>query len=171
MANSKSSDDAKVVEGTAAELTPYQKFINYALQRADVENGDWDTHEITEAQIGDIMAAGDEEALFAAMQPAGLTGLRDLDNGTELEVHGYRLVRGNLGIGVYAVIDAVNTATAESMALDTGVERVIAFLRMAEHLELYPIKVIVTKKTTGSGNELITLSRPAKRPVSSRTSE
>jgi hypothetical protein len=170
MAFKKSADDG-AIEGTAAELTPYQKFINYNLQRADVENTDWDGHEITEGQIADIMSAGDEDALFAAMNTAGLTGLRNLPNGTELELLSYRLVRGNLGIGVYAVIDAVNAATAESMALDTGVERIIAFLRMAEVMELFPLHVVVTKKTTGSGNELITLSRPAKRPVPSRTSE
>jgi hypothetical protein len=164
------NDDA--IEGTTSDMTPYQKFINYSLQRADVENTDWDAHEITESQITDIMSAADEDALFAAMETAGLTGLRDLPNATELEVHGYRLVRGNLGIGVYAVIDAVNMTTGgENVALDTGIERVIAFLRMAEVMELFPLHVVVTKKTTGSGNELITLSRPAKRPVSSRTSE
>jgi hypothetical protein len=165
------SDSDGAIEGTTSELTPYQKFINYSLQRADVENTDWDAHEITEAQIAGIMSADSEDALFAAMQTAGLTGLRDLANGTELELLGYRLVRGNLGMGVYAVIDAVSAETAESMALDTGVERVLAFLRMAEVMELFPLHVVVTKKTTGSGNELITLSRPAKRPVSSRTSE
>lgn len=170
MASNDSTSDV-AVQGDASELTPYQKFVNYALQRADIQQGDWDVHEITEGQIAGIMEATDEDTLFAAMETAGLIGLRDLDNGTELEISGYRLVRGNLGIGVYAVIDAVNTATAETLALDTGIERVIAFLRMAEVMDLYPVKVVVVKKTTGSGNELITLSRPVKRPVKSRTSE
>jgi hypothetical protein len=170
MAFKKSADNG-AIEGTAAELTPYEKFVNYSHQRAEVENTDWDAHEITESQITDIMSADSEDALFAAMQTAGLTGLRDLPNGTELELLSYRLVRGNLGMGVYAVIDAVNAATAESIALDTGIERILAFLRMAEVMELFPLHVVVAKKTTGSGNELITLSRPVKRPVKSRTSE
>jgi hypothetical protein len=168
MAFKKSADDG-AIEGTAAELTPYQKFVNYSLQRAEVE--DWDGQQITEEQVADIMAATDEDALFAAMKTAGMTALQNFPSGTELEFHGYRLGRGNLGIGAYAIIDAVNVATSERVSVDTGIERVMSFLRMAEVMGMFPVKVIVVKKTTQSGNELVTLDRPVKRPVSSRTSE
>jgi hypothetical protein len=170
MAKAVSGNDG-TVEGTAAELTPYQKFVNYSLQRAEVEDHDWDAQEITEDQIADIMAATDEDTLFAAMKTAGLTALQNFASGTELEFQGYRLVRGNLGIGAYAIIDAVNVTTSERVSIDTGIERVMSFLRMAEVMEIFPVKVIVVKKTTQSGNELVTLDRPVRRPVSSRTSE
>jgi hypothetical protein len=163
------SADAAVVQGKASELTPYDRFVQYALERADVESGDWNAEELTRDQVIEITEAADEDALFKAMELAGLTGLQYLANGQEILVHDYRFVRGNLGIGVYAVINATDVSTGMSLSLDTGIERVLAFLRMCEHLGLFPIHVVVNKKTTGTGNEMITLSRPAKRPVKTTT--
>lgn len=162
------SNDVAQVQGQASELTPYDRFVQYALERAEVESGDWSAEDLTHDQVISITEASDEDALFKAMELAGLTGLQYLDNGQEIIVNDYRFVRGNLGIGVYAVINATDVATGASLSLDTGIERVLAFLRMCEHLSLFPINVIVNKKTTGSGNEMVTLSRPAKRPVQAR---
>lgn len=145
---------------------PYDKFVQYITERAVVESGDWSADELTADQVESILTAGSEDELFAAMKSAGLTGLRDLENGQEIVIQGYRLVRGSMGIGVYAVIDATDPVTGEEMALDTGIPRVIAFLRMAEQLDLFPVHVVVVKKTTSEGNTMISLARPPKRSVS-----
>jgi hypothetical protein len=161
------SNDVAAVQGQASELTPYDRFIQYALERAEVESEDWSAEDLTRDQVINITEATDEDALFKAMELAGLTGLQFLENGQQIIVHDYRFVRGNLGIGVYAVINATDVATGATLSLDTGIERVLAFLRMCEHLGLFPVTVNVVKKTTGTGNEMVTLTRPAKRPVKS----
>jgi hypothetical protein len=162
---------AKDVQPTSvSEVRPYDRFVQYLQERATVENGDWSADELTRNQVNEIITAENEDALFAAMKTAGLTGLKDVENGTVITIHGFRLIQGQLGnIGVYAVIDAVDPATGEGLSLDTGVERVIAFLRMAETMDLLPVTVTVVKKTTGSGNEMVTLARPPKRPVKGQT--
>jgi hypothetical protein len=105
------------------------------------------------------------------MKMAGLTGLKDLEDGQALRIHGYRLLQGDLGIGVYAVLDADDPDTGEAFALDTGVTRILAFLRMCEVMDKFPIEVVVKKKTTASGNELITLRKRGKRAVPGSVAE
>lgn len=137
---------------------PYTQFVTYIQQRAEVQ-GDFDADELTAEAADRILTAETEEDLFAAMKVAGLTGLQYLDNGTVIRIEGFKFLKGNLGVGAYAAIDAVDVSTGERLALDTGIPRVLAFLRQAENMGLLPVTVQVQKKATGSGNELVTLGK------------
>jgi hypothetical protein len=160
-------------KGTVAsqEPRPFERLMQYLRERAVVDQTEFDPEEINAEQVDAIMSATSEDALFDAMKMAGLTGLKDLENGQALRIHGYRLLQGDLGIGVYAVLDADDPDTGESFALDTGVTRILAFLRMCEVMEKFPVEVIVSKKATASGNELITLKRRPARAVKSTVAE
>lgn len=151
----------------ADENRPYQKMLAYMRERAEVTASEFDPEELSADQVDQIMSATDEDTLFKAMETAGLTGLRDLDNGTVIRIHSYRLIAGQLGIGVYAVLEADDPNTGEVLQLDTGVSRILAFLRMCEVMNKFPVTVAVDKKTTASGNTMITLKRAPKRAVPS----
>lgn len=160
--------DNSTTTSQVQQRRPYDKFIDYLRERAGVEETTDDVRDqLTRDQIESIAAATSEDELFKAMETAGLTGLQYLPANQELIITDFRYVRGNLGIGVYAVINATDPGTGANLALDTGVERILAFLRMAEQLQLLPLHVVVTKKTTTSGNEMVSLTRPARRPVQS----
>jgi hypothetical protein len=152
-----------------SESRPFERLVEYLRERAVVDQTEFDPEEINAEQVDKIMTAGSEDELWEAMKMAGLTGLRDLEDGQALRIHGYRLLQGDMGIGVYAVLDADDPDTGEAFALDTGVTRILAFLRMCEVMQKFPIEVVVKKKTTASGNELITLRKRAKRAVPSTT--
>jgi hypothetical protein len=154
-----------------ANERPFEKLVAYLRDRAVVDQTEFDPEEINAEQVDKIMTATSEDDLWEAMKMAGLTGLKDLENGQALRIHGYRLLQGDLGIGVYAVLDADDPDTGEAFALDTGVTRILAFLRMCEVMEKFPVEVIVSKKATASGNELITLKKRATRAVKSTTVE
>jgi hypothetical protein len=68
---------------------------------------------------------------------------------------------------VYAVLEADDPNTGEVLQLDTGVSRILAFLRMCEIMNKFPVTVEIVKKTTASGNQMITLKRDRKRAVPS----
>jgi hypothetical protein len=161
----------KMPKGNSAvpyEERPFQKMLTYMRERAEIDSQDWSAEELEAQQVDTIMSATTEDELFAAMKTAGLTGLRDLESGQVIRIHGFRLLRGELGIGVYAVLDADDPDTGESFALDTGVTRILAFLRMCEVMEKFPVEVQIVKKSTQSGNELISLKkRPSARAVKS----
>jgi hypothetical protein len=157
----------EVTPASVSEVRPYDRFITYLTQRAELETADFS--DVAAQQVENILTAETADALFDAMALAGLQGLRDVAEGTAITIHNFRFISGALGIGVYAVIDATDTNTGEGLALNTGVERVLAFLRMAETMDLFPVDVIVHHKTTGSGNELTTLGRPARKPVKGKT--
>jgi hypothetical protein len=148
------------------ESRPYTRFLEYIRERAVVDQNEFDPEEIGAKQIDRITSAETEEDLFSAMETEGLAALQDLPSGTVFTINGYRLLSGQLGVGVWAVMDCTNEE-GQDMPLNTGVTRVLAFLRMCEVMGKFPIEVRVMKKTTASGNELVTLARPVKRAVKS----
>ena len=155
------SDVAKT--GKAHELTPFEKFVKHIQDRAELDSTFNSAEELAEKQVLKILTAENENDLFGAMKLEGLTGLRDLESGTELQINGYRLVKSARPdlqgrTMVYAVIDATDLATGEALALDTGIERVITFLVQAERMSALPVSVRLVKKTTGTGNEMITFA-------------
>jgi len=149
--------------GETRTPTPRERFIKMAIDRADLD-GAIDSTDLVEKQMGDILAATNEDELFDAMEFTGLKGLRDLDAGQIITLNGYRFVKGSStysGIGVFCVVDAVDANTGEEMVLDTGVERVMGFLRMVESGQAgvsFPIKVRIVKKETSAG-EAVTFGR------------
>jgi hypothetical protein len=151
----------------ADDNRPYQKMLAYMRERAEVTASEYDPEELSADQVDRIMTATTEDELFKAMETAGLTGLKDLEDGTVIRIHSYRLVSGQLGIGVYAVLEADDPNTGEVLQLDTGVSRILAFLRMCEVMQKFPVTVEIVKKTTASGNQMITLKRDRKRAVPS----
>lgn len=160
----KMADIEKAKEGTVISQRPFEKFISYLQDRGVEEQAEISlSDDLSSDQMDAILQATSEEELLHAMQFLGLTGLRDLDNGTELTLYGWKFVLSNRPdiskrVGGYAVIDAAYTNTGEGVMLDTSVERVLACLRMFEFLNAFPKEVKVFKKTTGSGNEMITLT-------------
>jgi hypothetical protein len=140
----------------------------YVKDRAAVE-GSIVGDDLVNDQIDKILNAKDIDELDAAMEMAGLSGLNSIPAGTELQINGYHLVTGNRAefgnrLGVFAVMDVQRLSDGTEMVLDTGVERIIAFLRACEANGWLPVQRVVHKIPTGAG-ELITLKRLPKRAV------
>lgn len=163
-----------VKTGTVTTKTPYEKFSEYCKDRADLD-GQYVIDDLRQGQINNIFAATTPEELDKAMEAAGLTGLRDLDDGTEIQINGYHLMRGNRdefanGLGVFAVMDAQLLSDGTPIALDTGIDRIIGYLRMIESGQIpgldFPVQRRVKKTMAGKG-EMITLLPVPKRVVSS----
>lgn len=147
------------------ELSKFEQFIRFAQQRAELDAGFETAEELAKDQVIKIADANSVDDLFGAMKTAGLIGLRDLDNGTELEIREYRLVKSSRDdlsgrMGVFAIISATDLSTGETLALDTSIERILGFLLKCDQLSAFPVQVRVEKKSTMSGNEMITFARP-----------
>lgn len=148
------------VNGTVA-VRPYARLAEYLQSRAAVE-ASIVAEELTHDQMDAIMTATTPEELDAAMKVVGLTGLRDLENGTEFEIHSWHVSPNNKAefsnkLGVWAVMNVTYLESGTTGALNTTVDRVIAYLRACEVMERFPLKVRVEKQTTGSGTDMITL--------------
>ena len=160
--------DTTAKSGQVSEVRPYERFVSYVKDRASVE-GSIVGQDLVNDQLDRILTAANLDELDAAMEMAGLTGLNNIPAGTELQINGYHLVTGNRAefgntLGVFAVIDAQRLSDGTEMVLDTGVERIIAFLRACEANGWLPVQRVVHKIPTGNG-ELITLKRIPKRAV------
>lgn len=157
-----SSEVAKTAK--TVQLTDFEKFVKFIQDRAEIDSSFSSADELAEKQVIKLLAAENMDSLFEGMRLEGLTGLRELENGTELQINAYRLVRSSRPdmqgrTSVYAIIDAVDLATGEALALDTGIERVITFLVKCEMIGALPVSVCITKVTAqNSGNVMITFS-------------
>jgi hypothetical protein len=148
---------------------PIEKFTEYVVNRAALE-ANLVREELGSAQMDAILNAQTEEELDAAMEMAGLIGLRDLDDGTEIQVNGFHYSPGTRSdfanrFGVFAVMDCVLIESGANVAIDTGIERIITWLRAKEAMGKLPTQCRVVKITTGSGNDMITLLPLKKRVV------
>lgn len=164
-------DKEGVIVPKAAQMTAREKFRQGMLSLAELEGSAGErVDELQARQIEQIMGARSEDQLFASMEMQGLTGLRDLDNGQVITITGYTVAKGSgeyKGAGFYAIISAFDADTGEEMMLDTGVERIIGFLRMVETGAAgvkFPVTVKVLKKATANG-EVITFGRVRPRTV------
>ena len=167
-------------EGTVAQPKPFERFVQYALERAVVDESFNATDDLVENQVNRILDAENIDDLFDAMELAGLKGFRDLENGTVLTVTDYRYVKSNRADlagklwnpdrneGAFVIVDAVNE-DGEEIALNTSVIRLVSFFRKVETWGLFPITVKVVKDTTASGNEIITLAKIRKPTVKAET--
>jgi len=152
-------------------VSVYEQFTDYAKSRAAIE-GPMVAEELNTAQMEAILTASTEEELEKAMEMAGLIGLRDLEDGQEIRINGYHYVTSSRSdiagkLGVFIVMDVNLLNNGERVAVNTGIDRVIGFLRMVESGQIpgldFPVDRIVRKVGTGSGNELITLRPLPKR--------
>jgi hypothetical protein len=162
------SDEIAVKPEQAIAQRPSEKFAAYAKERAALE-APLVAEELGMAQGDAILSATTEEELNAAMETASLIALKDLDDGTEIEIHGFHLAPGTrsefaTNLGVFAVMQCTLIEESRDVSIDTGVERIIKYLRMAEQLELFPVQRRIRKTPTGQG-EMITLLPIKKRPV------
>lgn len=165
------SDEVEVKATQAVAPTASERFAVYARDRAQLE-ASIVAEELANAQGDAILTATTEEELDAAMQTASLMGLRELSDGTEITIHGFHYAPGSRSefanrLGIFAVIEATvfdDSGNGRSINLDTGVERVIKYLRMAEAMGLFPVQRRISKTVTGNG-EMITLLPLKKRPV------
>lgn len=155
-------------QGTVISPRPFEKFAEYARNRAQVE-AQIVAEELGANQLDKVLTATTPEELEAAMEMANLVALKDLENDTEIQINEFHLSPGNRSefanrLGVFAVIDATLLETGQPVTLDTGVERIIAYLRMCESNGWFPRQCRVSKTPTGNG-ELITLLPIRKRVV------
>lgn len=161
-----------MAKGATTEVAtdrPYESFLTFVNSKIS-EGTDYNvTDELATEQVEKIAVSTDLDDLFGAMRLQGLIGLKDVDNGSEFEIRGYRIVRSTRDdmsgrVGVYAIMDAIDLFDGRAVALDSSIERVLAFLIKCEQLDKFPVQVKIVKKTTGSGNEVITLGPVVKRP-------
>jgi hypothetical protein len=155
--------------GDVTQPTPFDRFKQYAMERAQLDQS-FVQADLADTQLGAILASASADDVFAALEMAGLIGLRELANGTEIQINGYHLVPGNRDeyknrLGVFAVLEAQMIEDGTEAMFDTGVERIIAALRAWEALGSFPVQVTINKITTGNG-EMITL-RPLSRRATS----
>jgi hypothetical protein len=148
---------------------PVERFAEYAVNRAALDAG-LVREELGSAQMDAILSAQTEEELDAAMAMAGLIGLRDMQDGTEIQINGFHYAPGTRSdfanrFGIFAVMDCVLIETGANVAIDTGIERIITWLRAMEAMGKFPVQRRVVKITTGSGNDMITLLPLKKRAV------
>jgi hypothetical protein len=163
-------NDIESVRSGEIVQSPHERFAQYLQARAELE-ADQVAQELSEGQLDRILMATTPEELDAAMEMAGLVGLRDIPDGTEFQINGYHVAPGTRSdfmnsFKVWAVIDAQMLENGQQISIDTGIERVIAYLRMCEQFERFPIPVRVSVVQTGSGNNMVTLLPIRKRAVS-----
>jgi len=168
MTSARNNEPDTTVTGTVTGPTQFERFVQYAKDRAAVE-GSLVGDELTESQMERILTATTQEELDNAMKLAGLTGLKDLADGTEIQINGYHLVPGSRSefankLGVFAVIDAQLVSNGAEIKLDTGILRIIGYLRMCEANGWFPVQRIVKKIPTGNG-EMVTLEPLTERAI------
>lgn len=166
--------EVAVKDGQAGELRPFQRFIQYVQDRAELDEAFDPTDDLVEGQADRILNAENIDALFDAMELSELKGFRDLENGTELTILDYRLVKSNRDdlsgkLKAFAIVNVVDLSSGEEMTLNTSVLRIVSFLRKVEIFDLFPIDVRVVKDTTTRGNDVITLAKIKARSVKSQT--
>lgn len=154
---------ARDAEGTVTPLTSRDKFHRYLLDRAKIE-GEVNADRLALQQLDDVFAAKTPDQLWAAMELTGLIALKDIDAGTHLTINGYTISPGDpqYKTPAYAIVDAYYTATGSEVQIDTGVERVLGFLRAVESGQAglnFPVNVKVDKKNTSNGTA-VTFVRP-----------
>jgi hypothetical protein len=147
------------------ELTPMARFARELVGRASVEDdfaaegvGD----ELTAKQVELILNATGEADLFSAMEFGGLIGLKDVPDGTVLEIQSFRIVKGTGDkgkLGVYAAIQAKGGPSGQERGYDTSVPRIVAFLVQAETMGLFPLSVQISTRNTTSGNTMVSLRK------------
>ena len=163
------STEIDVRDAGTVTVRPHEKLAEYLQSRAEVE-AQLVREELGKDQMDAIMNASTPEELDAAMKFAGLVALKDIEGGTELRILGYHVAPGTRediknNLGVFAVIESVLLDTGQTVNIDTGVERIIAYLRASEVMERFPLDVRVIKQQTGGGNDMITLQPVPRRVV------
>lgn len=144
------------------------RFAEYLAARAEME-APMVAQELSSDQMERILSATTEEELDAAMEMAGLIGLRDLADGQEVQINNWHVAKGTRSefmnsLGVFAVLNCQDLETGHEFNADTGIERVIAYLRMCEQFDRFPVQVRIAKTATGSG-DMITLLPLRRRAV------
>jgi len=150
-----------------------KKVINRAILDREVI-----AERLREAQLADMFAAGTEDEMFEALSLGGMTALKNVDNGTELEITGFHYVEGDddeykNSLGVFIVIDAIRLSDGSHLLLDTGVERVIAYMDAIETERFgygFPVKVRVAKTRTRKNRDMVSFERIPERVIQGETS-
>jgi hypothetical protein len=155
--------DEVVTNGTIVPRKSRERFHQYLIQRATIETAA-NADALADDQINEIFAATTEDQLWDAMKLDGLTALKDMNTGDLLTITGYRLSIGGTEFKTpaYAIVDAYYTLNGMEIKLDTGVERVLGFLRAVESGQVglsFPVKVKVDKKVTANGTA-VTFVKP-----------
>jgi hypothetical protein len=170
----KMAKDVDVKSGEVTQPRPFERFIQYVQDRAEVDSAFNAGDDLVESQADKILTAENADALFEAMELTGLGNFQSLDNGTEVTINDFRLVksaRDDLSgkLKAFAIINVIDNSTGEELALNTSILRIVSFLRMAEVMQLLPVQVRIVKSVTANGNEVITLAKIKSKLVKTET--
>lgn len=161
-----------VETGTVVKRSDYEEFVAYLRDRAAIE-GSLAVQKLNEEQFQRILAAKTEDELEEAMELLGLTGLKEIENGTVIQINEFHLMPGTRSefqnrLGVFAVIDVTLLSdsklgkTGTNLMMDTGIDRIIVWLRAIESGQIpgtsFPLQRIVAKVGAASG-DMVTLKR------------
>jgi hypothetical protein len=119
----------------------FEKFVKFVQDRAEIDLQYNPSTDLMQVQVNRIMQAESLDDLFSEMHLNGLTGLKDVPNGTIITITDYRLVKStradvSTALGTYAIINGVNP-DGEEVVYDTSVERLVSFLLRADYLRGY----------------------------------
>ena len=151
------------------------RFAAYLENRASIE-APLVAEELSADQMERILSAQTEDELDEAMKMLGLIGLRNFHDGDEFQINSWHVAFGanedfKNRFGVFAVIQCQDLDNGAEFSVDTGVERVIGFLRMCETFGRFALPVRVVKQRTQRGNDMITLLPARNRTVVEKVTE
>jgi hypothetical protein len=150
-------------EAQELEVKPFDLFYDYLQERASLTTFDRDS--MTEDRVNRILSATTEDELEQAMEYGGLVPLKSFDDGAHITINSWQVISGTNDafknrFGVWALMDL--TVDGEHIMGNTGVESVIAFLRLVESGQLEGLSFPVTrrlKKIATTNGEALTLLR------------
>jgi hypothetical protein len=171
------SEDTNKTVAQTREQTIAQ-FKRYLADRAVLDTANFG-ESLADAQLASVLQSQSADDLFAAMELEGLTPVKALPEGTEIQINGFHFAPSmreefDSGYGAYVVIDAQLLSDGTELTLDTGIPRIIGFLRMIESGQAgidFPVSVVIHKVGTGTGNELVTFRKLPERAIQGKTAK
>ena len=184
MAQNKDVETVRDSEVAAVQPRPADLFKAYLIQRAEQPLEGMDASDIEADQLARILAAETEDDIWNA-DLSGTIAARDLV-GSEVEIQGMNIFLSNnpdyeTFLGVFATFPCAAIAVPEEVSkktnlspgsefiMSTGASGIIAKVRAFEAREMIPVKALITGVTTGRGNQVLKLSKPAARAVRGST--
>lgn len=148
----------------AAEVKPYQRFVQHLANRAELSATDFDSSSITKTVVDGMLEADSLEAAIA-LQDAGILDGRDMV-GVPLLINGWQVVKsdgkfeGPLG-HYYRFNDNADVEDVEPDAIDlrngepavfaTGAPNVMTLLAKAQMTGRLPLHCEITSRDTKNG--------------------
>jgi hypothetical protein len=157
--------------GTVA-LRPYERFVQYMQERAEIQNNDERSFNVSAQLMDKILSAETMEDIWEADE-GGMVAGRDLID-VEQVVRGYVVMKTTRDdfdnpLGVYVVVDAVRLEDGTEFVWNTGAAGIVAKLRAFEAMDGFPLECVIRGIRTSSGYDVLKLRPVPKRSVPGTT--